>query len=75
MNRTRVMQAQAARRGPRTPSEWHRLMEQLLERAQKLNVNMTAMRAAYQAGKAEEYLRREGILTLNCIDREYPDRT
>jgi len=48
-------------------------MDKLLERCHRLGVRTTAMQAAYQQGKAEEYLRRAGILTLNCIDREYPD--
>ena len=48
-------------------------MDTLLERCHRLGVNTTAMQAAYQQGKAEAYLRRAGILTPNCIDREYPD--
>lgn len=74
MNRTRTTQPQArVPRGPNRPAEWARLMDKLLERCHRLGVRTTAMQAAYQQGKAEEYLRRAGILTLNCIDREYPD--
>ena len=74
MNKIRTTQAQPrVPRGPTRPAEWARLMDQLLERAHRLGVNTTAMQTAYQQGKAEVYLRRAGILTPNCIDREYPD--
>lgn len=79
MRRTRVIQNPTPQQvGPQkkpvTSADWARLMTNLLERCHRLGVNTTAMQAAYKAGKSEAYLRREGILTLNCIDREYPDR-
>ena len=61
-------------RGPKTPGEWNRLMAQLIERAHRLGKPTHAMQAAYQQGKAEDYLRKASILTPTCIDREYPEK-
>jgi hypothetical protein len=71
--KTRQTAPQKVKRGPSDPTGWARLMGQLIERARLVGANTTAMQAALGQGRAEAYLRREGILTPTCIDREYPD--
>lgn len=59
---------------PSNHNEWQKVMLQLMDRLQRLNIQHDAIRAAYVRGDAEQTLRRMSILSQADIDREYPDQ-
>lgn len=62
----------STKRGPSNPDEWHRLLQQVLERGHTVGANMTEYKAVMTAAQAEKVLRRKGIITQADILREFP---
>jgi hypothetical protein len=53
--------------------DWHRLMQQVIRRAEQLgDRQLEGLRRALADGKAEQTLRRMGVIHSVDIDREFP---
>lgn len=58
---------------PRTDAEWQRLMLATIERATLVKSRLVpGLRDAHVKGKAENFLRKLGIIHQNDLDRLFP---
>jgi hypothetical protein len=75
MSRVRTLTGAKRPRGPVDPQGWNQLMLQVIARCEKLGApDLPGLRAALSQGKAEQLLRRLGIISQADIDREFPHR-
>lgn len=72
---TRLMKAppKAKIQAPKTAIEWHKLMIATIARAGEVKSKLLpGLRDAMAKGKAENFLRKLGIIHQNDIDRLFP---
>lgn len=71
---TRIDLQTQKRLGPQGPQDWSQLMSTVIQRAQALqDPRLQGLQEAMTLGKAEQALRRMGILTEVDLLREFPD--
>jgi hypothetical protein len=60
-------------KSPGTTAEWNRLMRTVIGRAEQLrHKSLPGLREALAQGRAEQHLRRMGIIHQGDIEREFP---
>lgn len=75
MTRTRAFKqaAQPVVQTPKNHNEWKALLNQVIDRAERMgHRQLPGLRAAMTENRAETHLRRLGIISQNDLDREFP---
>ncbi len=73
---TRLLNASPTSPTPKNSVEWHRLMMQVIARAQTTGArHLPGLRQAVASGQIETTLRRMGILSSTDIEREFPAKS
>lgn len=74
MTRVRLLRKTTVKRGPSNPVEWERLLRKAIARAEMLQDRRVAgLKAALAQGKAEQALKRLGVIREEDLLREFPD--
>ena len=72
---TRLYQAKRPQKAPTKQTEWARLMQRAIGRAEKAkDRRLAGLRKAQADGKSEALLRRLGIISEEDLSREFPEK-